>query len=270
MVHYLSQTILSFSRSSRIQSGLYRLVSHAHYLMGIGAGSDVTTSGEKSVIELLKSSTQLMGRPLCIFDVGANKGQYLTLLSQSLMGRQLQIHAFEPNRVAYQALYSRMSGNENMMLNNMALGRETGKADLFFDEEGSVLGSLAKRRLDHYRIRFQHSEQVQVETLDNYCLRRDISEIDLLKLDVEGFEYDVLRGGIRMFNERRVRMVAFEFGGANIDTPVFFQDFFYFFRKCGMSNIFKVTPSGYLYRISKYREQDEQFLTTNFLAIREE
>jgi len=211
-----------------------------------------------------------MGRPLCIFDVGANTGQYLTLLSQSLTGLQLQIHAFEPSQVAYQVLYSRMGGNENMMLNNMALGRETGKADLFFDHAGSVLGSLAKRRLGHYRIQLQQSEQVQVETLDNYCLQRDISEIDLLKLDVEGFEFDVLRGGTRVFNQRGVRMVAFEFGGANIDTRVFFQDFFYFFHEHGMSNIFRVTPSGYLHRIFKYHEQDEQFQTTNFLALREE
>jgi hypothetical protein len=63
-------------------------------------------------------------------------------------------------------------------------------------------------------------------------------------------------------------MVMFEFGGCNIDTRTYFQDFFYFFKKHDMS-IYRITPSGFFHPIPKYLEELEQFRTTNFLATRE-
>jgi len=69
-----------------------------------------------------------------------------------------------------------------------------------------------------------------------------------------------------MFNAKSIDLVAFEFGGCNIDTRTFFQDFWYFFREVHF-RIFRITPSGYLYPIESYKEIYEQFRTTNFIAI---
>jgi hypothetical protein len=70
-----------------------------------------------------------------------------------------------------------------------------------------------------------------------------------------------------MFGDRKIRMVSFEFGGCNIDSRTYFQDFYYFFRDHGMKEIFRITPSGYLVPIHDYREIYEQFRTTNFLVL---
>ena len=75
-----------------------------------------------------------------------------------------------------------------------------------------------------------------------------------------------MAGAKEMFARKAVDMVTFEFGGCNIDTRSFFQDFWYFFREAKM-NLFRITPSGYLYPITSYRETDEQFRTTNFVAL---
>ena len=61
-------------------------------------------------------------------------------------------------------------------------------------------------------------------------------------------------------------MVSFEFGGCDIDTRTFFQDFWYFFRERGMGNVHRMTPTGFLAAVNRYDENYEQFRTTNFLV----
>jgi hypothetical protein len=104
-------------------------------------------------------------------------------------------------------------------------------------------------------------------TLDGYCLEKGIARIHLLRLDVEGHELDVLAGSSNMLHKDAIDMVMFEFGGCNIDSRSYFQDFYYFFEKVKMQ-IYSIAPSGYLYPISSYRKIFEQFRTTKFIALR--
>ena len=53
-------------------------------------------------------------------------------------------------------------------------------------------------------------------------------EIDIMKLDVEGHELDVLEGSRKTINS--IKLIQFEFGGCNIDSKTFFQDFYYFLK----------------------------------------
>jgi hypothetical protein len=86
---------------------------------------------------------------------------------------------------------------------------------------------------------------------------------------VEGHELDVLAGGARALREGIVRRVLFEFGGCNIDTRTFLQDFYYLLTESGF-NIFRVTPSGYLFPLDGYHETFERFRTSLYLASRTE
>ena len=61
-----------------------------------------------------------------------------------------------------------------------------------------------------------------------------------------------------------INVIQFEFGGCNIDTKTFFQDFWYFFEERGF-DLFRISPFG-LIHITKYRETDEFFVSTNYLA----
>jgi len=83
-------------------------------------------------------------------------------------------------------------------------------------------------------------------------------------MDIEGHELFALEGlGCAI---RHIKAIQIEFGGANIDTRTFFQDFWYFFVQHNY-DLFRITPFG-VQKINKYKEQDEFFLTTNFIAIR--
>jgi FkbM family methyltransferase len=235
-------------------------------LMGIGTGASVGDSGERAVLEALRASSP---GPYRVFDVGANRGDYLRLVLDVLGDRDVSVHCFEPGESTFRLLGEGLEKDPvgGVVLNRLALGAEPGERTLYYDEPGSEMASLTLRRLDHFGMRFDRSETVQVDTVDHYCETHGVSRIDLLKCDVEGHELDVFHGAAEMFAAGLIGMATFEFGGGNIDTRTYFQDFFYFFEGVGMS-LSRVTPSGYPAPIDSYREIDEQFRVTNFVAVR--
>ena len=79
----------------------------AQGLMGIGAGTAVDSSGEAVALEMVRDRSRGL---LCIFDVGANCGEYAELSLQVLKERVGAIHSFEPSPTAFGELTRRLHG----------------------------------------------------------------------------------------------------------------------------------------------------------------
>jgi FkbM family methyltransferase len=246
------------------QKVLEKRIKFLQRLTGIGSGGNVNNSGEKGLFKKLKTFKK---PSYCIFDVGANKGNFALLALRSLNGfANFSIHCFEPSRITFKMLSDNLTGKSFVTLNNIGLGKEQGEFDLFYECAGAGTASLTKRNLDYLGVTFSQSEKVFIERLDNYCSAKRVEYIDLLKIDVEGHELDVLQGAEGMLKNNQIGMISFEFGGCNIDTRTFFKDFFYFFKQYGF-HLYRMTPSGYFYPLLCYSELYEQFRTTNFVAI---
>lgn len=267
MNNLVKKSFFYLSRNQYFQNELEKSIRYFEYLIGVGSGTPVSDSGEKKVIHILQKHHAKGTRPICVFDVGANIGLFTQLLVSNFSIYEINIHAFEPSSSAYDALFRKFRDFSNIRLNKMGLGIKNDTQELYFDKPGSGLASLTKRRLDHFNIKFALSEKVKIGTLDKYCEENEVDGIDLLKIDVEGHELDVLNGGIQMFRDNQIQMVSFEFGGCNIDTRTFFQDYYYFFKDVGKPRIFRYTPSGLLKEIKRYREDLEKFRTSNYLVI---
>ena len=257
------KTLFKASGNRFVQNILEFNAQASQYLMGIGSGGDVASSGEQAIFHVLRSRGK---PPYCIFDVGANKGLFLQLILDNLQTDEYDIHCFEPGHETFRILSESSRKDLRIKLNNICIGKETGDALLYSDFEGSGFASLTKRRLDHIGVDLDKSEKVNITTIDHYCTEHHIDRISLLKLDIEGHEFDALIGARQMFDKKAIDIATFEFGGCNIDTRTFFQDFWYFMREIDMS-IFRITPSGYLHPISSYKEIHEQFRTVNYIAI---
>lgn len=255
--------LIQLSGFEVVQLFLEKIAFFAEYLMGIGSGGGVKKSGEGIALEVL---LQKVKGPYCVFDVGANQGQYLGLSQKTLKGHDYNIHSFEPSKETFKILNNR-DADSKVTLNNFGLGKNNEDLTLYYNKIGSGLASLTKRKLDHFDIDFKHSETVSIKTLDTYCEENKIEKINLLKIDVEGHELDVFSGATKMFQKNAIDIIAFEFGGCNIDTKTFFQDFWYFFKDKNM-DLYRIAPSGYLGKLKSYKETYEQFRTTNYLAIK--
>ena len=87
--------------------------------------------------------------------------------------------------------------------------------------------------------------------------------MDIVKIDIEGHELSALNGfGKAIFS---TSVIQFEFGGCNIDTKTYFQNFWYFFKEHNF-DLFRITPLG-IEGIKSYKESDEYFSTTNYIAV---
>jgi FkbM family methyltransferase len=229
--------------------------------MNIGEGGNYVESGEDYVLNFIKKSLNENNKPI-IFDVGANIGDY-TLLIKSMIENS-EIHAFEPSLKTFTKLSEKVKAQSKIVLNNFGFGDKAEKIKLFYNSELSGLASLYQRRLDHFNKKFDQSEVVEIRTIDQYCQEKNIAEIDFLKLDVEGNEIKTLVGAKKMLDGGKINFIQFEFGGCNIDSRTFFQDFYYLLKD--KYDIYRVLKNG-LWPITKYREEYEIFVTTNFLAI---
>ena len=259
----VKKMLVSVSGSRSFQDILEELVQICHILQGVGTGSsEVGTSGEQAVFDLLRQSVK---PPYCVFDVGSNRGQFLQLALDNVGSGDYSVHCFEPGQGTYGMLSASFQSNPRVKLNNVGIGKSCGEARLHYDAVGSGLASLTKRKLDHLGIPFEQSEPVTITTIDDYCQEYGLDHIHLLKLDIEGHELDALAGARKMFQRKAVDLVTLEFGGCNVDTRTFFQDFWYFFTEMGM-DVFRITPTGYLYSIKSYSEIHEKFGVTNLVA----
>ena len=224
---------------------------------GKGWGTATTAAEVAACLSLISGS----GRNLVALDIGANVGDWTAELK--LRRPDSTVWVFEPAVEAHTQLALRFRGDKSVHVVRSAIGSADGEVDLWADHPGSGLASLSRRRLDHVGIAMDVKERVPVTTLDGFCGSRGIQP-DIIKIDVEGHEMDVLEGAREALKSTSV--VQFEMGGTNIDTKVFFQDFFYFFRERGFE-IRRLTPRG-LQPVKSYSEFDEAFVATNYVALR--
>ncbi|NDB27969.1 FkbM family methyltransferase [archaeon] len=143
-----------------------------------------------------------------VFDLGANNGLFIQkMLSYNVKN----IHAFEPNPNALINLYDRYENNNNVKIINKAVSNKSDKLVFHYHPENSTISSFDKNHLIPH-LPSKELMEIQVDTirLDDYCNINSINNIDLLKIDVEGAEYDILENLDDAFY-KKVKNVLIEF-----------------------------------------------------------
>ena len=229
--------------------------------MNYANNGDYKDSGELFVLQhICKKNNNAAS---VIFDVGGNKGGYTEAI-RSIFSKNITIHAFEPSVHTFSVFVNNTNGVENLIANNIGMGDEETALTLYSNSEGSGLASVYDRKIEHYGIKLDHKETIQISTVDVYCKQHHISEILLLKLDIEGHELSALKGANEMITAKKINYIQFECGGTNIDSRTYFKDFFELLS--GNYKVYRILKNG-LFEIKKYSEQNEIFLSVNYLAI---
>jgi FkbM family methyltransferase len=143
-------------------------------------------------------------------DVGANIGSHSIMMSRRV-GDQGRVYAFEP--VARTAWLMRenlaLNRASNVRLFDAAVSESPGTVEMhLYDQRYSAWNSIGSANFDG--IEPIETVEVTAECLDHAMHELSVSRIHFLKIDVEGFEIDVLRGARRLLTTGSVDYLSFE------------------------------------------------------------
>ena len=231
--------------------------------MNVGTGGDISSDGELNLIHYIRKKC-LSNKSTIIFDVGANVGNYSQEILKEFKNINFQLYSFEPSKETFFELKERFKNISNLKLFNIGFGEESGIKTLFYDKKKSGLASMYNRQLLHFGIKMDLREAVKICRIDDFCKKNKIRKIDFLKLDTEGYELNILKGAKKMIENNAIKFIQFEFGGCNIDSRTYFQDFWYSLSP--KYRIYRILKNDFV-EIPKYEEVNEIFVTTNYLAI---
>ncbi|ATU67334.1 FkbM family methyltransferase [Piscinibacter gummiphilus] len=248
--------LLGWPALASLHKGLFYLSGRA---LGLFNYISPRISGESHVIRTCLADKK---SPV-VFDVGANEGQWTA--DVMALEPTARVHAFEPQSRLANRIAAEQPG---VKVNNMALGDAPGTLELgdYAEHAGSQHASLLKGVIDGIHHGAVTYTSVAVGTLDDYCTEHGIDHIDLLKIDVEGFELKVLQGAKRMLAERRLDVIQFEFNEMNVIGGTFLNDFFVSLNDTHL--LFRLLPHGLLPLKAGNHWLNEQFVFQNIIAFR--
>ena len=136
-----------------------------------------------------------------VFDVGANVGQTADGFSEDF--RDADIYCFEPGRWAFGELKRNIEHGvwHNVQAYCCAVGERVGELDLYVPVETALASAM---------VREGAPERVPVITVDGFCAEKGIEQIDVLKIDTEGYELLVLAGAAKMLAAGKISAVLVE------------------------------------------------------------
>lgn len=164
-------------------------------------------------------------------DIGANIG-LMSLHAAKILDEKGKVLSFEPSSSSYNLLVENIGLNNfrNIKAVNIAVGSTNGVVKIF--------ENMSKNRGSSSLIKPNHTEschRIVINRLDDYLEEHQINCISCIKIDVEGWELEVLKGAVNTFSASNAPICIIEcstlhpmFGGDIQDIYAFFQDINYY------------------------------------------
>lgn len=147
-----------------------------------------------------------------VLDVGANVG-YFSLFFAKIVGSTGRVIAFEPGEFAYNLLQRNRELNKLncLEIHQAGLGEQDNIVTFNSGEPGmevyNSLGDIAHPSADLSKF---HKSSIQLFEGSSWLEKNNVEHIDLMKLDVEGGDYTVLKGMLPMFRAQKISLLLIE------------------------------------------------------------
>jgi len=170
---------------------------------------------EKKELEIFQLSLK---NGSVMIDAGANIGLY-SIIGSRIVGESGKVFSFEPSKANFNLFLKNIELNaiKNITPINMGLGNTIGESLILSqnfetgDAEKYILKVENKIERPGNKLNgIQTTETISLDTLDNFQIKNSITKVDFLKIDVEGFEFYVLKGAEKLLRDNPDIIILFE------------------------------------------------------------
>ena len=142
--------------------------------------------------DYVKAFTNSLQSGFVVFDIGAHTG-YFTLNASRIVGNDGQVFAFEPlpRNISLLKKHLQLNNCKNVRLLEVAVSSKSGQKG--FISRNSFMGHLSNKG----------ELKVEVVALDELMLQKNFPHPNVIKIDVEGHDYLVLKGAAKLIRESR-------------------------------------------------------------------
>jgi FkbM family methyltransferase len=188
---------------------------------------------EVDIINFLKS---LLIDCSVFFDIGANIGIY-TLLASKHIRKGGTVYSFEPSDWAYERLMENLQLNEskNVEVLKIAVSNFTGSKQFYICEDDAYNSLISTPMKEVQKV-----VEVKSISIDDFCIEHKIVKIDILKIDVEGADYLVLKGAQNILRSDKPPLIICEFNRNISEGMTLNKDEFVGFMKELSYKFFKI------------------------------
>ena len=154
--------------------------------------------GKDPLLDMLR---RIQSSTPVVFDVGANIGQSIVRFKKVLP--KSKIYSFEPSERPFAQLSVEASRYSDVKAFQLALGSSNGELTLY-ENSSSDMNSFLEMGCNGSGSVVGQSV-VSVLTIDAFCSEHQINYIDILKIDAQGFDFEVIKGAKQMILDGKIR-----------------------------------------------------------------
>ena len=238
------------------------ILSLSLYAKGYKNYGSFKATGEENFIDMISGEIRV-----CL-DIGANIGNYSKLLINKTNAK---IYAYEPLEKSFDELKKiKEKHKDRFFIEKLALGNEDGIKKISSANDKSEKASFEKN-LD--KMSFIDTDNLRefdvlIKKLDSLDFFDIHNKVDFLKIDVEGYEYEVLLGGKKFIDFNSPKFIQIEINWHQLFKKINLYEFSKLLKDY---DIFKILPYGKnLVFIDPSRPENNIFHLSNFVFIRKD
>ncbi|MBS1653080.1 MAG: FkbM family methyltransferase [Bacteroidetes bacterium] len=146
-----------------------------------------------------------------VIDIGANIGFYANILA-NCVGHNGKVHCFEPDEKNFNHLKNTTFNSPNIIIHQLAVSSKTEVLNFYLSNEINV---------DHRAYKpesYKAIKAVNAISIDDYVVKNNINKIDFIKIDIQGFEMQALKGMEQTLLKNKDVIVISEFWPYGLKT----------------------------------------------------